>query len=141
MTAALLQIRAKIIPNYSSSIFSKLLIIIANCVNFYYKFQQFSLQIASKIIIIDMYIHALLFTTEASFSSQFFFNIPKISAQIIKLTKYQSNRDVIAFFNPIRPGSHQINMRQFKMTTMLERFKTLFPHFMTFRFSGAMHNF
>ena len=66
MMAALLQIRAKIITNYSSSIFSKLLIIIANCVNFYNKFQQFSLQIASKIIIIDMYIHALLFTREAS---------------------------------------------------------------------------
>ena len=35
-------------------------------------------------------------------------------------------------FNPIRPGSHQINARQFKMTIILEQFKVLVSYFMTF---------
>ena len=36
--------------------------------------------------------------------------------------------------NPTRPGSRQINSRQFKMTTFLERFIVLVPYFMTFSF-------
>ena len=36
--------------------------------------------------------------------------------------------------NPIRPKSRQINVRQFKMTTILERFNALVPCFMTFSF-------
>ena len=36
--------------------------------------------------------------------------------------------------NPIRPKSRQINVRRFKMTTILEQFNALVPCFMTFSF-------
>ena len=36
--------------------------------------------------------------------------------------------------NPIRPGSRQINARQFKMTAILERYKALLPYLMNFSF-------
>lgn len=36
--------------------------------------------------------------------------------------------------NPIRPKSRQINVRRFKMTTILEQFSPLVPCFMTFSF-------
>ena len=37
-------------------------------------------------------------------------------------------------FNPIRPGSRQTNVRQFKMYNILERFIALVPYFITFSF-------
>ena len=44
----------------------------------------------AKFCKVDSQSQALLFTGEASYSSRFFSNTPKISAQIEKPTKYQS---------------------------------------------------
>ena len=43
----------------------------------------------AKFYLVDAWSEALLFTGETSFASRFFFNIPKISAQIQKPTKYK----------------------------------------------------
>ena len=43
-------------------------------------------------------------------------------------------------FNPIRPGSHQIKAKQFKMTTILDWFNALIPYCATFSFQ-VMHKF
>ena len=45
----------------------------------------------AKFCKLDTWSRALLFPGETSFSSRFFFNIPEISAQIQKPTKYWSN--------------------------------------------------
>ena len=44
------------------------------------------------------------------------------------------HKRVKVWINPIAPGSYEINARQFKMTTILERFTTMVPYFMTFNF-------
>ena len=44
----------------------------------------------AKFCMVDAWNQVLLFTGETSFSSRFFFNIPEISTQIQKPTKYQS---------------------------------------------------
>ena len=44
----------------------------------------------AKFCKVDAWSQALLFTGEASFSSRFFLNIPEMSAQIKKPTKYYS---------------------------------------------------
>ena len=44
----------------------------------------------AKFCKVDAWSQALLFTGEASFSSRFFLNIPEMSAQVKKPTKYYS---------------------------------------------------